>query len=124
MQPIGRAAYPNLRESEVVSARRHTPLVVLGVAVALFAALPAAGAVAQGAGDDPSSAQYDPPIPDEEAGTASDSDSGGGESSGLEANLGFLPFTGLDLLIIAGVALVLAGTGFALRRATRHGPTG
>lgn len=37
--------------------------------------------------------------------------------------IGALPFTGLDLLILAGIALVLTGTGFALRRlSTPSGP--
>jgi hypothetical protein len=95
------------------------PLAALVAAVVLMAALPAASALAQ---DDPSSAQYGAQIPEEGSGTASASDSGD-EGSGLESNIAFLPFTGLDLLIISGVALVLAGTGFALRRASGH-PSG
>ena len=59
--------------------------------------------------DDPSSAQYNPPIPDEGTG-------GSSASGGLDNNIGSLPFTGMDLLIVGGVALVLTGTGFALRR--------
>lgn len=84
-------------------------LTVAALAVIAIAGVPAASA--QSSADDPSAAQYDPPLPDE--GTGSNSASGG---SGLDGNIGSLPFTGLDLLIIVGVALLLTGTGFALRR--------
>jgi hypothetical protein len=84
--------------------------------VIAFAGVPTA--FAQDSIDDPSSAQYDPPIPGE--GTAGSSASGGSGGSGLDSNIGSLPFTGLDLLIVVGVALLLAGTGFALRRLSAH----
>ena len=90
--------------------------------VAIVAAFAAAPAYAQ-TSDDPTSAQYGAQIPD--SGTASSAASGGGESGGggLESSIGSLPFTGMDLLIVAGVALVLTGTGFALRRlSTPRGP--
>jgi hypothetical protein len=88
--------------------------------IASFLAVAFAGvptAIAQDSIDDPSSAQYDPPIPEGE-GTAGGAASGGsgGSGSGLDSNIGSLPFTGMDLLIVVGVALLLAGTGFALRR--------
>jgi len=90
------------------------------IAVAICLALPAADAIAQDSSSDPSAAQYDPPIPE-----GTEASSAAGSGSGLEANIGFLPFTGLDLLIVVGVALVLTGTGFALRRlATPRPPTG
>ena len=89
--------------------------------VAAFAAfMVAPAAFAQSSSGDPSAAQYNPPIPD--GGTASATDSGG--SGGLNSNIGSLPFTGMDLLIVAGVAFVLTGTGFALRRlSTPRGPS-
>jgi hypothetical protein len=92
-------------------------LLVLGI-VAALAAVPGA-ALAQ---DDPSAAQYDPPIP--QSGVAGGSGSGSsGDSGGLNSNIGSLPFTGMDLIIVAGVAFVLTGTGFALRRlSTPRGP--
>jgi hypothetical protein len=92
---------------------------IVGV-VAAFAAAPLA--LAQ---DDPSSAQYDPPIPSTGSGDPGSSGSSGGSgSSGLNSNIGSLPFTGMDLLIVAGVAFVLTGTGFALRRlSTPRGPS-
>jgi hypothetical protein len=94
---------------------------VLGI-VAAFAVAPAA-AIAQ----DPSDAQYNPPIPQSGAaggsGGGSGSPSPAGESSGLNSNIGSLPFTGMDLIIVAGVAFLLTGTGFALRRlSTPRGP--
>jgi hypothetical protein len=87
-------------------------LIASFVAVA-FAGVPTA--IAQDSIDDPSSAQYEPPIPEGE-GTAGSAASGGSDPSGLDSNIGSLPFTGMDLLIVFGVALLLAGTGFALRR--------
>jgi hypothetical protein len=85
------------------------------LAIALVAAFSVAVPVAyaQSSLDDPSAAQYQPNIPPD-GGTAGASSSGG--SDGLNKNIGSLPFTGMDLLIVAGVALLLTGTGFALRR--------
>jgi len=93
-------------------------LVMAALAVVCAAGVPAA--YAQDSLDDPSAAQYEPNIPPGDD-TASSSASGGG--GGLDSNIGSLPFTGMDLLIVAGVALVLTGTGFALRRlSTPPGP--
>lgn len=93
-------------------------LIGLTLIVALVAAFTAApAAVAQDSQSDPTAAQYDPQIPD--SGTAGSAASGTGsadDSSGLNSSIGSLPFTGMDLLIVAGVAFVLTGTGFALRR--------
>lgn len=102
----------------------------LTLAVALVGvAISAPIAVAQT--DDPSAAQYQPPnIPGKGTGTSSgsgsDPGSGSGSSAGasessddatgLSAPLGSLPFTGMDLLIVGGVALLLMGTGVALRK--------
>jgi hypothetical protein len=97
--------------------RSRLGLFLVVALVAAFTAVPAA--MAQ---DDPSAAQYDPPIPD--SGTAGSSASGAGGGSGLDSNIGSLPFTGMDLLIVGGVAFVLTGTGFALRRlSTPRGPS-
>jgi hypothetical protein len=95
-------------------------LLVLGI-VAAFAVVPGA-ALAQ---DDPSAAQYDPPIPQSgvAGGSGGGSSGSSGDSGGLNSNIGSLPFTGMDLIIVAGVAFVLTGTGFALRRlSTPRGP--
>ena len=98
----------------------RTVLIMAIALLGVFAVAPMANA--QDATDDPSSAQYDPPnIPNEGTGhLGSGSGSGSGSSSddatGLSAPLGSLPFTGMDLLIVGGVALLLTGTGLALRR--------
>lgn len=104
------------------SKRRGLGLLLIVALVAAFTAVPAYAQTI----DDPSSAQYDAPIPDSGtagSGTAGSAATGGGDPGGLDSNIGSLPFTGLDLLIVAGVALVLTGTGFALRRlSTPRGP--
>ena len=38
------------------------------------------------------------------------------DRSGLESQIGGLPFTGIDLIVLGGIALVLTGTGFGLHR--------
>jgi hypothetical protein len=92
-------------------------LLLIVAMVASFLAVPTA-ALAQDSLSDPSAAQYDPSIPGSGvAGTAAAQSSGGASANaGLESNIGSLPFTGMDLIIVAGVAFVLTGTGFALRR--------
>lgn len=90
--------------------RSRLGLVVGIAAVAALLALPAAAFAQQS----PPSAQYDAPIP--ESGTAGASASNSSSPGGLDSNIGSLPFTGLDLIVVAGVAFVLTGTGFALRR--------
>ena len=94
----------------LTSTRSRISLIVVLACLLGFALVPPA--VAQDVSDDPTAAQYEPPIPPGED-TASSSASGG---SGLNSSIGSLPFTGMDLLIVAGVALLLTGTGFALRR--------
>jgi hypothetical protein len=98
--------------------RNRLGIALVVAIVSAFAVAPVA--VAQ---DDPSAAQYNPPIPDP-GGTAGTTASGSEGESGLNSNIGSLPFTGMDLLIVAGVAFVLTGTGFALRRlSTPRGPS-
>ena len=94
-------------------------IVVLGIVAAVLV-VPGA-ALAQ---NDPTSAQYNPPIPDSGVAGGAAGGAGGGDSGGgLNSNIGSLPFTGMDLIIVAGVAFVLTGTGFALRRlSTPRGP--
>jgi hypothetical protein len=38
------------------------------------------------------------------------------ERKGLESRVGALPFTGLDLILLAGIAFVITGAGWALLR--------
>jgi hypothetical protein len=75
-------------------------------------------AIAQDQLANPSAAQYEPQsdvLGSSSSGTSSPSvantPSGGGNSQ-----IGSLPFTGMDLAIVAGVALLLTGTGLALHR--------
>ena len=94
-------------------ARRGRTCFAALVAIAVCFALSAAPALAQ---SDPSEAQYEAPVPEADDEQATES-SAGSDESGLEAPIAFLPFTGFDLIIVGGIALVLTGTGFALRRA-------
>lgn len=92
-------------------------LLLVLAALAAFVAMPGV-AMAQGSSDNPSDAVYTPNIPPGDEG-----DTAGGSSGGLDSQIGSLPFTGMDMIILAGVALVLTGTGFALRRlSTPRGP--
>lgn len=88
----------------------------------LFALAPVAwgqaGTLVQDPSTDPSAGQYGAPVPEPEASEASAAAGGqdDDEETGLKSNIGGLPFTGLDVIVIAGIALVITGTGFALHR--------
>ena len=117
--------------------QRPSALAAAVIAVA-FAALPAA-ALGQAAeievvpaapvSQSPSEVTQEAPIP---AGKKKPSgNDGGGEaaapavaaapapSGGLDERVGKLPFTGIDLLTLAGVALVMTGLGLGLRQVVR-----
>ncbi|MGH2957311.1 MAG: hypothetical protein ACRDL6_09985 [Solirubrobacterales bacterium] len=102
--------------------RSRLGLLFVVTAVAALVAVPVA--LAQDPINDPTSAQYDPPISGTAGGAAGAAQGGGAAGGeGLESNIGSLPFTGMDLIIVAGVAFLLTGTGFALRRlSTPRGP--
>ena len=88
-------------------------LLLLASVIGVLAAPSAAGgALVQNALTDPGSGQYQ----SEAAGTESAAAENEDEPSGLNSEIGGLPFTGLDLIVLAGIALVLTGTGFALHR--------
>jgi len=95
----------------------------MGALVLVTAALAVPGsAFAQDQLSNPSSAQYEPQG-GVLGGTASGSSNAGSPSvsrtpsgGGGGSQLGSLPFTGMDLVIVAGVALLLTGTGLALHR--------
>lgn len=96
-------------------------LVFILAIIAAFVALPTSVSFAQDAIDDPASSQYDAPIPtptDQPTGETAGASGSGAETDqgGLDAPLGSLPFTGMDLLILLAVAGLLVGTGFALRK--------
>lgn len=108
----------NLNQRKSRNRTTHGPrrgiALVLAIAAVFVIGMTAAPAVLAQKADDPGSAQYTPPIPQE--GTGSSSASGDSDPSGLDSPIGSLPFTGLDLLIILAVAVLLTGTGLALRR--------
>ena len=81
----------------------------VGFALALALALIPATASAA----DPVNAQYNSSLEQIPVGGSGGSAGGGG---GGEGGLGSLPFTGLDVLVLAAVAAVLLGAGLMLRR--------
>lgn len=96
------------------------------IAIAAFAATFAlsGSALAQ---SDPTSAQYDDSVAQVEqvgggpVAPAASTQSPPEHRAPLQSNLvGGLPFTGLDAIALAAVALALLSLGFALRRLTWH----
>jgi hypothetical protein len=120
---------PNLRCS-------NFGLLAVVAIVASFSVVPAA-ALAQDPLSDPPTVEYSAPIPSAggvagiteagQSGPAAQSAAGpaAGQATpggkGPSSNLGSLPFTGMDLIIVIGVGLALTGTGFALRRLSAPG---
>jgi hypothetical protein len=98
-------------------------LPALGMLLVMAALAVPAAAFAQDQLANPSAAQYEP-----QQGVQGISGSGTGSPTGSpgvaatpsssagNGQLGSLPFTGMDLVIVAGVALLLTGTGLALHR--------
>jgi hypothetical protein len=92
-------------------------------ATLLVSGVLAVPAMAQDQLSNPSAAQYEPASQ-----VSGATGSGGGTGSspsvastptgggGGNSQIGSLPFTGMDLAIVAGVALLLTGTGLALHR--------
>ena len=79
--------------------------------LALFVAL--AGPAAAQNGYEGTGGQVQTQVQDTGSGTA-----GSGTGTASESG-GSLPFTGLDVALLAGAGLLLAGAGFAMRRVTR-----
>jgi hypothetical protein len=96
--------------------KRLGGLALLGVIAAV--AIAPATALAQDALSNPSDAQYEPQS--QVQGTTTSQTSGPAaantSNSGLNSNVGSLPFTGLDVIVLAIVAAGLIGTGVALHR--------
>jgi hypothetical protein len=86
------------------------------IAVVGALAIGPATALAQDALSNPSSAQYEPQS--QVQGTTTTGSAAVNSSSGSNGggSTGTLPFTGLDVAVLAAVALALVGTGIALRR--------
>jgi hypothetical protein len=102
--------------------------IALLAVIAAIAVAPAT-ALAQDALSNPSAAQYEPQS--QVQGTSTNGSNNGATSgsnvgngpvaaatpnTGLNSNVGSLPFTGLDVIVLAVVAAALLGTGLALRR--------
>jgi hypothetical protein len=67
----------------------------------------------------PSADEYNPQSQVQGTNTTGSNDGNGptaSTSSGLSSNVGSLPFTGMDLIVLVVVAGALVGTGVALRR--------
>jgi hypothetical protein len=93
------------------STRRRPAILLAGVLVVLALAAPAASMAAS-----PSHDQYDPKS---QQIAATGSGGGGGGSANTASSgssVGSLPFTGLDVGVLALAAVALLGAGFALRR--------
>jgi hypothetical protein len=91
------------------------------LAVIAAVAVAPATALAQDALSNPSAAQYEPQSQVQGTSTNGSNDGNGPvaaatPNTGLKSNVGSLPFTGLDVIVLAVVAAGLVGTGLALRR--------
>jgi hypothetical protein len=91
------------------------------LAVVAAVAIAPATALAQDALSNPSASQYQPKSQvqgTQTTGTSSKpaATTAAENTSGLSGNVGSLPFTGLDVIVLAIVAAALIGTGVALRR--------
>ena len=89
------------------------------VVIASVAIAPAT-ALAQDALSNPTAAEYEPKSQVQGTSTNGSNDGSNGpaaaNTSGLNSNVGSLPFTGLDVIVLAIVAAGLIGTGVAIRR--------
>ena len=92
------------------------------LAVVAAVAIAPATALAQDALSNPSASQYEPKSQVQGTSTngsntsASVPAAANTSASGLNANVGSLPFTGMDVIVLAVVAAALIGTGVALHR--------
>ena len=104
---------------------KHLPLgkMIAAAACAALLIVPAT-ALGQDALSNPSAAQYTPQSQVQgTSGTGGPMANGGPTASNTTAGRptaengsGSLPFTGMDLAVVAGAALLMIGAGFALRR--------
>jgi tetrahydromethanopterin S-methyltransferase subunit E len=99
--------------------KRLGGLALLGVVAAV--AIAPATAFAGDALSDPAAAQYHPQSQVQGTSTTGSNTpnapvAANAANSGLKGNVGSLPFTGLDVIVLAVVAAALIGTGIALRK--------
>ncbi len=100
---------------------RITTFALIAVMGALFAG--PGTALAQDALSNPSAAQYQPQQQVQgTTTTGSQAPVAAASSSNNGGGTGTLPFTGMDVLVLAVVALALVGTGVALRRLSTPKP--
>lgn len=100
------------------------------LAVVAAVAIAPATALAQDALSNPSASQYEPKSQvqgtstngsnakgsNTSAGVPAAANTSASSASGLNGNVGSLPFTGMDVIVLAVVAAALIGTGVALHR--------
>jgi hypothetical protein len=97
------------------------------LAVVAAVAIAPATALAQDALSNPSASQYEPKSQVQgtstnggsngsNTGVPAAADTSASSASGLNGNVGSLPFTGMDVIVLAVVAAALIGTGVALHR--------
>lgn len=97
------------------------------LAVVAAVAIAPATALAQDALSNPSASQYEPKSQVQGTSTngsntsasvpaAANTSASAAPASGLNGNVGSLPFTGMDVIVLAVVAAALIGTGVALHR--------
>jgi hypothetical protein len=95
------------------------------LAVVAAVAIAPATALAQDALSNPSASQYEPKSQvqgtstngsNTSASVPAAANTSASSASGLNGNVGSLPFTGMDVIVLAVVAAALIGTGVALHR--------
>jgi hypothetical protein len=95
------------------------------LAVVAAVAIAPATALAQDALSNPSDSQYEPKSQvqgtstngsNTSASVPAAANTSASSASGLNGNVGSLPFTGMDVIVLAVVAAALIGTGVALHR--------
>ncbi len=96
------------RRTAAIMASALAVVCMMAVPVFASAATRTAKVEVVSSGNDPTAAQYAPPI--------DFSGAGGTASSSGSSSSGSLPFTGLDVLALVGAALILTGSGLLIRR--------
>jgi hypothetical protein len=108
-----------MRTMRKFTLKRLGGLALLAVVAAV--AIAPATALAQDALSNPSASQYEPKSQVQGTSTTGSNSkpaptTAAANTSGLNGNVGSLPFTGLDVIVLAVVSAALIGTGVALRR--------
>jgi hypothetical protein len=105
-QPV---VYANGKGFQMEYLRRLCTRLQIIVMAGVTLAVPST-ALAQDSLSNPAAAQYDPQS--QIAATAAS----GSDATGLNGSLGSLPFTGMDLIVVFGTALLLIAAGLVLRK--------